>query len=79
MGNGMYACSETKGYDKRRQKQQRPKRCNLAEMVMPGMREKEWPQSDRQKNQRERRTPKQTERRAVKISGVRHSGKQDEG
>ena len=79
MGNRMHTRPETEHNGERNQKQQRPKRCNLAEMVMPGMREKERAQRDRQKNQRERRTPKQTERRAVKISGVRHSGKQDEG
>ena len=73
MGNRMYTRPETEHNGERNQKQQRPKRCNLAEMVMPGMREKERPQRDRQKNQRKRRTPKQTERRAVKISSVRLS------
>ena len=75
MGNRMYTRPKTKHNGERNQKQQRPKRRNLAEMVMPGMREKERTQRDRQKNQRKRRTPKQTERRAVKISSVRQGGK----
>ena len=67
MGNGMYACSETKGYDKRRQKQQRPKRGNFAEVMVPNTGEKQRSECDRQENQGKRQTPKQAGGRAVKI------------
>ena len=66
MGNGMYAGAETKGYDKRRQKQQRPKRGNFAEVVVPNTGEKQRSECDRQENQGKRQTPKQAGGRAVK-------------